>query len=151
MMDTEAILRAVPIFSRLKGRQLARLARLATHKSFAEGTLILRRGDTGVALYIVVSGRVAARLPSEDAKPDRLLGEMGPGEAFGEMALIDDSPRSADVAAVEPTECLVLTRWDFSGEMKRDPEIAQALLPVLCRRIRELNERLSAYETPAAE
>jgi CRP-like cAMP-binding protein len=62
------------------------------------------------------------------------------------MALIDDAPRSANVTAVEPTECLVLTRWDFNGEMKRDPEIAQALLPVLTARIRELHTRLRAYE-----
>jgi CRP-like cAMP-binding protein len=72
---------------------------------------------------------------------------MGPGEAFGEMSLIDDAPRSANVTALEPTECVVLTRWDFNGELRRDPAIAEALLPVLCARVRELYQRLLAYET----
>jgi CRP-like cAMP-binding protein len=87
--------------------------------------------------------------PSEDAGAEHLLGEMGPGDAFGEMALIDEGPRSANVTTVEPTECLLLTRWDFGGEMSRDPAIARALLPVLCARIRGLQERLLRYEAEA--
>jgi CRP-like cAMP-binding protein len=61
---------------------------------------------------------------------------------FGDMGLIDDMTRSATVVAVEPTECALLARWDFQRELRGDPEIALALIPVLNARIRELEARL---------
>jgi CRP/FNR family transcriptional regulator, cyclic AMP receptor protein len=76
-----------------------------------------------------------------------VLEELGPGGAFGEMGLIDDMPRAASVIAIEPTECVLLARWDFQNELREDPEIALALLPVLNARIRDLNERLARSES----
>ena len=122
-MGIEALLRAVEIFSRLNNRQIARLARLATRRQFPAATPILRRGDTGVALYVIMSGRARVTLRSEETGTEWRLRELGPGETFGEIALIDGGPRSADVTAVEPTECLLITRWDFSGEMRHDPHV----------------------------
>jgi CRP/FNR family transcriptional regulator, cyclic AMP receptor protein len=63
------------------------------------------------------------------------------------MGLIDDMPRAASVIAIEPTECVLLARWDFQNELREDPEIALALLPVLNARIRDLNERLARSES----
>jgi CRP-like cAMP-binding protein len=148
-VNIEAALKEVEIFARLNDRQLARLARLATRREFAAGTQILHRGDTGVALYIILRGRVAVTLQPEEGQPEHSLGEMGPGASFGEMALIDGGPRSADVKALEPTECLLLTRWDFQGELRQDADIARALLPSLCARVRRLTERLGEYEPKA--
>jgi CRP/FNR family transcriptional regulator, cyclic AMP receptor protein len=145
-MKIEELLQNIDIFSRLNSRQIARLAKIATRREFAAGTQILRRGDTGVALYLIVSGRVSVTLPSEETGAEIMLRDMGPGQAFGEMALIDEAPRSANVTAAEPTTCMVLTRWDFGGEMRHDPQIAQALLPVLCMRLRKAEERLIKYE-----
>jgi CRP/FNR family cyclic AMP-dependent transcriptional regulator len=139
-------LRGVDIFKGLNDRQIAQLAKLATKRDFPAGTHILSRGDTGMALYVIESGRVAVTLPSDEGGAERRLAEFGPGNVFGEMALIDGEPRAADVTAVEPTRCVLLTRWDFAGEMSRDADIARALLPVLCARIRELHERLIQYE-----
>src|SRR4051794_29105887 len=137
-MTTEAALRGVEIFARLNNRQIARLSRLATRRQFAAGTQILRAGDGGVALYVIVSGRVRITQSAEETGAEVLLREMGPGESFGEIALIDGGPRSADVTAHEATECVLLSRWDFSGEIREDPDIARALLPALCQKIRWL-------------
>jgi CRP/FNR family cyclic AMP-dependent transcriptional regulator len=146
-MKTEAALRGVEIFARLNNRQIARLARLATRRQFAAGTQILRAGDSGVALYVIVSGRVRITHHAEETGTDWLLREMGAGESFGEISLIDGGPRAADVTAVEDTECVLLSRWDFSGEIRDDPDIARALLPVLCQKIRLLQDQLARYET----
>jgi CRP/FNR family transcriptional regulator, cyclic AMP receptor protein len=149
MKDIEAALRGVEIFARLNRRQLARLAKLATRREFPAGAPILRAGDSGVALYVVVSGRVRITLRSGETGMEWLLREMGPGEAFGEIALIDGGPRAADVTAAEPTECVLISRWDFSGEIRNDPDIARALLPVLCAKIRRLQDQLTRYEVEA--
>jgi CRP/FNR family transcriptional regulator, cyclic AMP receptor protein len=74
---------------------------------------------------------------------------MGPGSFFGEMGLIDDMPRSATVVAIEPTVCALLAKWDFRNELRHDPDIALALLPILCERIRDL-EKLRAAESVRA-
>ena len=66
------------------------------------------------------------------------------------MGLIDDVPRSATVIAVEPTECALLAKWDFQNELREDPDIALALLPVLTQRIRDLDARLAEAESRAA-
>jgi len=148
-VDVEALLRAVDIFVGLKAPQIARLGKLATRRTFPAGVQILRRGDSGVALYVIASGRVAVTLESEEGGREQRLGELGPGETFGEMALLDGGPRSANVTALAPTECILLNRWDFDGEMRRDADIARALVPVLCRRIRELHGRVLRYEPEA--
>jgi CRP/FNR family cyclic AMP-dependent transcriptional regulator len=152
-MTTEAALRGVEIFGRLSNRQIGRLSRLATRRQFAAGTPILRSGEGGVALYVVVSGRVRITQCAEETGAEMLLREMGPGESFGEIALIDGGPRSADVTAVEDTECVMLSRWDFGGEMRDDPDIARALLPVLCQKIRLLIDQLAQdkSQTTASE
>jgi CRP-like cAMP-binding protein len=132
---------AVPLLSRLSSRQRARLARLATTRTYPTGAVIVRQGDTSMSFYVILAGRVRVeRREQGDARaPAR---ELGPAGYFGEMGLIDDLPRSATVAAVEPTECALLAKWDFANELRDDPDIALALLPVLTQRIRELEARL---------
>ena len=150
-MDAVAILRKVRIFANLNERQLARLARRAVRRQFPEGAEVIGRGETGVALYVVVSGHLTVSGRSEQTGEEHVLGELGPGEAFGEIALIDGGPRSADVRAAEPTECLMLSRWDFQAELERDPELASGLLPALCARIRQLQDRLLQHEPVSPE
>src|SRR6266498_543072 len=99
--NIEAALRCVGIFKALSDRQIAKLAKLATEREFPAETRILRRGDTGMALYVVESGRVAVTVQSEEGGPEQRLAELGPGNVFGEMALIDGGPRAADVTALE--------------------------------------------------
>jgi CRP/FNR family cyclic AMP-dependent transcriptional regulator len=145
-MNVEAALRGVEIFSALDGRQIARLAKRVTCRDFPAGTPILRRGEGGAAMYVILSGRVVVTMPSEEGAGVQRLGELCPGQVFGEIALLDGGPRSADVTAVEPTQCMLLSRWDFEDAMRRDAQIARAMLPVLCARIRSLQERVLRYE-----
>ena len=149
-MDVAELLHSVKIFAGLNKRQLARLAGRVARRAFPAGTQILRHGDTGVTLYLIISGRVAVAVQSDESVAERVLAELGPGEVFGEMALLDSEPRSANVTALEPTECFLLTRWDFEEEMGHDPEIARALLPVLSQRIRHLEDRILKHEPQAS-
>ena len=72
------------------------------------------------------------------------------GGFFGEMGLIDDEPRAASVVAVEPTACALLAKWDFQNELRQDPDIALTLLPILNRRIREVEARLAQQPVAAS-
>jgi CRP-like cAMP-binding protein len=142
----EETLAEVPLLSRLGKRQVARLAGLAVTREYPEGATIVREGDTSMSLYVILSGRV--RVEREGGRVQ--VAELGRGGAFGEMGLIEDMPRSATVVAVEPTECALLAKWDFQNELREDPDIALALLPVLTERIRGLDARLAAAETRVA-
>ena len=131
---------AVPLLSRLSRRQRSRLAGLPVTRSYPAGAVIVREGDTSMSFYVVLSGLV--RVERSDGHDGRIVVRtLGPAGYFGEMGLLDDLPRSATVIAAEPTECALLAKWDFTNELRDDPEIALALLPVLTERIRELEAR----------
>jgi CRP-like cAMP-binding protein len=116
-----------------------------THRRYNAGAVIVRQGDTSMSFYIVLSGVVqVVRSTKRDGSVP--VAVLGPGGFFGEMGLIDDLERAATVVALEPTECGLLAKWDFQNELRNDPEIALALLPVLNHRIRELDERLDSQE-----
>ena len=142
-MKIDEALAKVALLSRLSDGQRAKLATRATTRSYGEGATIVRQGDTSMSFYVVLQGRVRVEHEAEGRGGKSMLEELGPGGAFGEMGLIDDMPRAASVIAVEPTECALLARWDFQNELRDDPEIALALLPVLNARIRDLNARLA--------
>ena len=131
----------VPLLSRLSDRQRERLARLATTRSYREGSRIVSQGDTSMALYVVLSGHARIDRESEAGKSVK-VDEVTHGGFFGELGLIEDLPRAATVTAEEPTECALLAKWDFQNELRTDPDIALALLPVLGARIRELDDQL---------
>ncbi len=133
-MSYEEQLRAVPLFSGLRQPDLSRLASVVVPRKHAKGEMIVKEGDQAVAFYVIVSGRVGITKDGEQ------LAELGPNSFFGEMALLDGYPRSTSVVALEDTECLAMTRWDFTAELRATPNIAVALLPILSKRIRELEQ-----------
>ena len=135
----EATFAAVPLLERLGQRERARLARRATARSYPSGAVIVRQGDTAMSFYVVLSGSV--RIERQSAGGPVEVGVVGPAGFFGELGLIDDVPRAATVVAIEPTQCALLAKWDFQTELREDPDIAIALLPVLTERIRELETR----------
>ena len=137
----------VTLLSRLSDRQRERLASRVTTRSYRDGAVIVRQGDTSMSFYVLLSGRVRLEHEAEGRAGRSTLEELGPGGAFGEMGLIDDLPRAASAIALEPTECVLLARWDFQNQLREDPEIALALLPVLNARIRDLNARLARAES----
>lgn len=139
----EEALGQVTLFSRLSERQRARLARFATTRDYKQGATIVRQGDTSMSLYVILSGSVRVDRESEGGGGAVQVERLGPGGAFGEMGLLDDQPRAATVVAEEPTTCALLAKWDFQNELREDPAIALALLPVLTGRIRELDSLLA--------
>jgi CRP-like cAMP-binding protein len=139
----EETLHGVALLARLTARQRARLARVATTRTFPEGSVIVRQGDTSMSLYVILAGSVRVAREDEGGGGSIEVEQLGPGGAFGEMGLIEDLPRAATVVAVEPTTCALLAKWDFQNELREDPEIAIALLPVLTGRIRELDTMLA--------
>ena len=131
-MAYEDQLAKIWIFSKLEQSDLVRMAKAVVPRTYAKGEAIVNEGEQAVAFYVITSGRVQLTKKGEQ------LGTMGPGECFGEMALLDGHPRSASVLALEDTKCLAMTRWDFSAELSANPAMAVAMLPVLSKRIREL-------------
>ena len=132
---------SVPLLAHLNDRQRRRLADLATTRSYEAGSTIVRQGDTSMALYVVLSGHVRIDRESEAGKSVQ-VDAAGHGGFFGEMGLIEDQPRAATVTAEQETECALLAKWDFQNELRTDPDIALALLPVLGARIRDLDDQL---------
>ena len=146
MVTTEELLARVDLFRGLNKKHIAQMARLAQQQHYAPGQVIVRQGDTGLGLYVVASGRVEVRQERPGEEPT-VLNTLGPGAVFGEMALLDDYPRSASVVAQEPTECLTLVKWHFLAELESHPEIALPLLPVLSRRVRAAMQQTETQST----
>jgi CRP/FNR family transcriptional regulator, cyclic AMP receptor protein len=140
-MGHEEALAAVPLFSQFSRKDLARLSRAVVERTYKKGETVVKEGEQAVAFFVIVKGKVevAHATGSRASK----LNDLGPGEAFGEMALLDGGPRAATVKAVDETTCLVLSRWDFVAELRTNPHIAVAMLPILSRRLREVEQKLA--------
>jgi CRP/FNR family cyclic AMP-dependent transcriptional regulator len=136
----EDFLARAPLFARLGRRSLRKLAGLCVPRDFDTGAVLISEGDTGLGLFVVVSGRVEVT-KGEGASKVRFA-VMERGDLLGEMALIDDQPRSASAVALEPSRCLLITRNSFLSLAEKDPEIAWCLLPTLAYRIRDLQQKL---------
>ena len=140
MNETE-LLQRVSLFSGLKEKYLRSLLESCIKRRFLRGEALVRQGEPGRGLYVLLSGRV--KVVKEIADGEELqVAALGPGDFFGEMAVLDGAPRSASVIASEDTEVLVLTLWEFKAKMKTHPEIALSILPVVVKRFRETNEQL---------
>ena len=133
-------LKRVAWFEDLDQRSLDAIANAAVEQTYQPGEYIMRQGDTGVGAFIVRSGKVEV-LQERDGK-EVMLATLGPGDVVGEMALLDEFPRSASVRAKEPTTALGIQRWHFRGILQSHPQLAVALLPILSRRIRNAEGQL---------
>jgi CRP/FNR family transcriptional regulator, cyclic AMP receptor protein len=141
-MTTEDTLARVTLFSELSRRDLKRLAAGTISRNFAKGDIIVKEGEQAIAFYLMCTGRAEVVKGVDGSRP-RVLGTLGPSDFFGDMALLDGYLRSATVRALEDTECLVLTRWDFLAEVHTNPSIAVHMLPVLSRRLRDEEAQLA--------
>jgi len=143
-IDKPALLRRAPIFAELADEDVQTLARVARVAVYPQGDEIITEGadfdEETDGVFVIVDGVVEVRKGASDADGGRLLMRLGAGEFFGEMALLDGRPRSASIVAAEESQCLVLGRWDFLRELRRNPEIAVKMLAVLSGRLRAMNE-----------
>jgi CRP-like cAMP-binding protein len=140
-MPYEDVLAAAPLLSQLSRKELTRLGRAVVERKFAKGATIVREGEAAAAFFMLIKGRVAV-VRGDGSKRSDKLNEIGVGGFFGEMSLLDGAPRAASIKALDDTECLVLSRWDFMAELRTTPEIAVAMLPILTQRVRDLDARL---------
>ena len=140
-MTLAPILTKVPLFRDLSQPEIARIAEVARERTYPKNSVILFEDDPGDALYVVVSGSVKVVLIGEDGR-EVILSMLSVGDFFGEMALIDDEPRSAHVIAMEDAAMLVLRREDFHHRLREAPTIALGLLRTLSHRLREADEKI---------
>ena len=140
-MEKEQALAKVRLFEGLNPKFLKGLASIATERSFKPGDYLMRQGESGIGLFIILSGKVRVE-KTEASGREVELAENGPGDILGEMAVFDGSPRSASVAAATETNCLVLASWEFNAFLKAHPEAALELLPIVVKRFRETNDAL---------
>jgi CRP/FNR family transcriptional regulator, cyclic AMP receptor protein len=137
------ILQKVPLFSELASAELERVVEISRERAYPRNSVILFEDDPGDALYVVAQGQVKVVLIGEDGR-EVILSVLGEGEFFGEMALIDDEPRSAHVIAMNDSTLLVIRREDFQGILRHQPSIALALLRALSRRLRRVDEKVGS-------
>src|SRR3981081_3795980 len=135
------ILKMNPMFSDLGADELARISGLCHTQQLGVGELLFQKGDNGDALFGIRRGQI--RIETGTADGNRLtLNFMGPGDLFGEVAVLDGQRRTADATAGEATELFVLRREDFLAHLEREPKVAIKIIMLLCQRIRWQSERM---------
>ena len=133
--DRVRFLANVPLFRGLKQRQLQALNKRFVSRSYDVGDEIVTQGRGGAGLFILLSGAAeAVRIRRDGTRV--VVNTFGPTDFFGELALLDDEPRTASVISREDTECLVLSQWEFFGALREDPDMAIEVLQELARRFR---------------
>jgi len=138
MSDAEqivGILRQVPLFQNLGKRQLNGLARVFGERRCKAGEVIVPQGRDGYGFFIITRGTAEAVIERPDATK-HVVNTLGPGDFFGEIALLDNGPRTASVVATSDTTCLILPRENFLGALRRDGDMAVSILVELAKRFR---------------
>jgi len=139
--DRLAFLRNHPIFSVLGPDLLLQLQAHALEQSVERGQTIFTKGDVGTSLFAILEGQVKVISFSMQGK-NAVLNFLGPGDIFGEIALLDGGARTADVTAVTRCKLIVIDRRDFLPLLHSKPDIAQKLIEILCARLRNTSRQL---------
>jgi CRP-like cAMP-binding protein len=131
MAEAEDRLRRVPLFSGVKPKELKKLGRRMTERTFIEGDTITTQGESGIGFFVIEDGNATVSIGG------KIIRTLGPGEHFGEVALIDSGPRSATIVATTDLRCRAMSAWEFKPFVEEHPEVAWALLQTLVGRLRE--------------
>jgi CRP-like cAMP-binding protein len=126
-----AALEHVPLLADVSKRDRQKLASMMRERTFAPGKEIVVEGRNGVGFFIIAEGKAAVSIG------DHLISVLGPGDYFGEMALLHGGERSATVTADTELRCLTITAWGFKSFVIEHPNVAWALLQTLAQRSRE--------------
>jgi CRP/FNR family transcriptional regulator len=130
-------LKTIPLFANCNKKELSLVARIARPQEFGAGHDIVVQGHEGVGLHIVVEGTVKVVV---DGRTRR---KLGPGQFFGEIALLDNGPRTATVTSETPVKTLSIVSWQFRGLLKEQPDLAIRMLEDVCRRLRTADSSAS--------
>jgi CRP/FNR family cyclic AMP-dependent transcriptional regulator len=125
----------VPLFSRLGKRDRQRLADRMSERSWSEGDVVIEEGRGGAGFWLIESGNATVSIRGEAIRG------LGPGDWFGEIAIIDEGPRSATVMAATDLRCRGIVAWEFAPFVKENPDVAWALLQGLAARVRDAEAR----------
>jgi CRP/FNR family transcriptional regulator len=143
-MYEEALAR-VDLFSGLRKKELKDLAKYCGERTVSPGSVLLSQGEQGLGLFILTKGTVRITRKNSPDGAEEVLATAGVGDVIGEMALLDDLPRSATVTAVDEVTMLALSLWDFRRILRSifrsDPDVGLDLLAVLSRRLRKAEQR----------
>jgi CRP/FNR family transcriptional regulator, cyclic AMP receptor protein len=132
--DVTAKLAKVPIFSGCTKRELAIIARATKEVSHREGTVVAREGDRGIGLFLILEGQCTVSIGG------KTKARLGPGDFFGEVALLDGGPRTATVTATSPVRLVGITGWVFRGLLMEHPSIALRTLESVAGRLRSVTK-----------
>jgi CRP/FNR family cyclic AMP-dependent transcriptional regulator len=132
-----------PLFPELTPDSLNLVAEHGTVRNYPKNTVMIHEGDRSDSLYVILSGKVKVYSSDEDGK-EVILNIQGPGECFGELALIDAAPRSASVMTMEPSRISVVSRADFEQCLAENSGIALELIRSLAQRVRSLTESVKS-------
>ena len=138
------LIRGVPLFAGVSDAFLDRLAGEFFERTYRAGDAIAEEGESGKTFVVIESGDVSVSVRGQE------VGRLGAGQAFGEMALIDKTARSATVRAVTDAHCYLLPVWSFRPIVEEHPEMAWALLEALAQKIRDVEARTSGGDDGAA-
>jgi diguanylate cyclase (GGDEF)-like protein len=141
------VLSAIPVFASLTREQLAHLVRNATEHSYPPGQNIVRQDDPGGTAYAIVAGRVRILECVPDSPVEMFLGELGPGEIFGELGVLREHRRSASIVTLERTRCVAIPAEDFLHMLQSSKDMSLALLRILAGRLYDA-DRLLARHAP---
>ncbi len=131
------------LFSCLDAEELEALEKVAAIKTFPKNTVLFSEGDPSDSFYAICNGKVSVGIYDEDGR-EVILSFLGPGDYFGEMALVDDEPRSALVMTRENSELLVISKKDFKNILETSPGITLNLLKGILKRLREANKKIES-------
>ncbi len=132
--DASSRLASVPIFAGCSKRELQIIARAAKEVSHKAGTVIAREGERGIGLFLILEGECAVTIGGKQKA------KLGPGDFFGEVALLDGGPRTATVTATTPVRLLGITGWVFRGLLMEHPSIALKTLESVAGRLRAVSK-----------
>jgi CRP/FNR family cyclic AMP-dependent transcriptional regulator len=140
-VDGIALLQSHPVFGALAPAQIKQLGSFARPRRIVSGTTLFVKGDPGTALFAVVSGTVKITVPSIDGR-EATFNLLHAGDIFGEIALLDGQPRTADAIAATDCELMVIERRDFLSFVHGEPKVAMKLIELLCARLRVAGARM---------
>jgi CRP-like cAMP-binding protein len=141
-MDELELLRSVPIFSELTEADFQSLAKVANRRRYPKDSVVFFENEEGDFFFMILEGRIKVTILGDDGR-EVILSLLGAGDFFGEMALLDNEPRSATAIAVEDTELLSLHRNDFQNVLSDNRSITVGLIKVLTARLRRANHQIS--------